>query len=63
MLKSAAINRTRDYVLNGLSNIVVLCDEFQSRKMLNLALYVNIIQPTDLVYLILILCYPRNNNH
>ena len=49
MLKSAAINRTRDYVLNGLSNIVVLCDEFQSRKMLNLALYVNIIQPTDLV--------------
>ena len=63
MLKSAAINRTRDYVLNGLSNIVVLCDEFQSRKMLNLALYVNIIQPTDLVYLILILCNPRNNNH
>ena len=62
MLKSAAINRTRDYVLNGLSNIVVLCDEFQSRKMLNLALYVNIIQPTDLVYFILILCNPRNNH-
>ena len=38
------MNSTQTYVNSGYNNLVILCDEYKSRLILNQALYANLIQ-------------------